>query len=275
MPDAGCRAAVDSRGRQQTRMVHCVHCRALQHVQALQRSTALQDLHSCKSAHGRSTASLCTSCSAHHPSGPTNEGHARRGEALSTPMLAPRHLDPSWIAAFTSGDEAAKQLMMSRLTTDWLHGYPPGVDHCSAIVELCQLAHESAARRQLIESCATDALVAALAAPTQSASAAAATSRFLDAYPPSAGLLTDALNTALATCSRSTALLDGLDRLSILSAPSRMHVFPVVLEDRITSLFNGAAGFEEVTLGFADIGRLRAMLEVSPYKAVVDAAFAA
>ena len=213
--------------------------------------------------------------SAHHPSGPTNEGHARRGEALSTPMLAPRHLDPSWIAAFTSGDEAAKQLMMSRLTTDWLHGYPPGVDHCSAIVELCQLAHESAARRQLIESCATDALVAALAAPTQSASAAAATSRFLDAYPPSAGLLTDALNTALATCSRSTALLDGLDRLSILSAPSRMHVFPVVLEDRITSLFNGAAGFEEVTLGFADIGRLRAMLEVSPYKAVVDAAFAA
>ena len=79
---------------------------------------------------------------------------------------------------------------------------------------------------------------------------------------------------AIAAPGRPAALLDGLDHLSAASPTCRRTVCPVLLAAAKTALLDARQpSFGAATKGFAEIGRLRGMLDVSPYAAALDAAF--
>ena len=200
---------------------------------------------------------------------------------MATGPTAPHsHLAPSWLQSFTCGSEEEKHSLLTRFVDDWLHAHPPGVDHASAVVELLLLARESAARRSLIEANVSKSIIAALAEPPLQHAAASAAARLLALYPPVAPLLADRLCMALGASGRPAGLLDGLERLARLSPAARTHVFPRLLEASIENLLEGKVArdptlaFDEVKRGMGDIARLRDCLAISPYKAVLDGAFA-
>ena len=184
------------------------------------------------------------------------------------------HLAPAWLASFDGGTEAQKTALLTKLLSDWLHAVPPGVDHCSAVVELLSLAKASAARRSLIESTIVQQLTDNLAVPSLQAAAANATARWLDRYPSGVTILGERLSMVLAAPGHPPCLFDGLERVATLSQLARTSLFPAILEARIADLLDGSKGFDEARRGFGDVHRLAPLLEVSPYAASLDVAFA-
>ena len=177
------------------------------------------------------------------------------------------HLDPSWLASFTSNHDEHKRAMLHSLVNDWLHQHPPGVDHALAAMELLAHGH---ARRDLLESTIAEGLVGAFAVPSLQGSAASCTARFLQLYPPGGQLLAERLKTAIQHDAR---YIEGVERLAGVSRAARLTVCPALYEAAIANLTAARPGFLAVAQAFDNVGRLKCLLEVSPYAAELDGAF--
>jgi hypothetical protein len=190
-------------------------------------------------------------------------------------MTTTTHLHPGWFASFVAGDEQHKTGMLQSLVVDWLHGTPPNVDHCGALVELISHSAQSSARRALIDAVVGQGLVQALAAPSLQHNAAVRSAAFLHRHPPAVQVLLDRLLPVLSASGRPSGLLEGLERLAGLSRAARLELFPVLFEATTARLLDGRQqDFVTANAAFSDLARLRGCLETSPYQRVLTAALA-
>jgi hypothetical protein len=121
----------------------------------------------------------------------------------------------------------------------------------------------------------TTGLVTSLGEPRTAHGAARAMSEWVCRYPGATDALGDALVARLlAQSTRPLALLDGLDQLASMSSACRRGVLQQCFDAVCASLLSGQAiGFDEVQRAMHDVERLRGLIEESPYRNALEAAF--